>query len=30
MRDVFYLSKCHAAPALYTALALFGYFPSAA
>jgi transketolase len=27
MRDVFYLSKCHAAPALYTALALHGYFP---
>ena len=26
MRDVFYLSKCHTAPALYTALALFGYF----
>jgi len=26
-RDVFYLSKCHACPALYTALALFGYFP---
>ena len=27
MRDVFYLSKCHAAPALYTTLSLFGYFP---
>ena len=27
MRDVFYLSKCHGAPALYTALALYGYFP---
>ena len=27
MRDVFYLSKCHACPAQYTALALFGYFP---
>lgn len=27
MRDVFYLSKAHACPALYTALALFGYFP---
>jgi transketolase len=27
MRDVFYLSKCHSAPALYTALALYGYFP---
>jgi transketolase len=27
MRDVFYLSKCHAAPALYAALALHGYFP---
>ncbi|MBD3307774.1 transketolase [candidate division KSB3 bacterium] len=27
MRDVFYLSKCHACPSLYTALALFGYFP---
>ncbi len=26
-RDVFYLSKCHACPALYAALALFGYFP---
>ena len=26
-RDVFYLSKCHTCPALYTALALFGYFP---
>jgi len=28
-RDVFYLSKCHACPALYAALALFGYFPLA-
>lgn len=27
MRDVFYLSKCHACPGLYTTLALFGYFP---
>jgi len=27
MRDVFYLSKCHACPAQYTVLALFGYFP---
>ena len=27
MRDVFYLTKCHAAPALYTVLALYGYFP---
>ena len=27
MRDVFYLSKAHACPALYTALALFGYLP---
>ena len=27
MRDVFYLSKCHACPGHYTALALFGYFP---
>ena len=26
MRDVFYLSKCHACPALYSVLALFGYF----
>jgi len=26
-RDVFYLSKCHACPSLYTTLALFGYFP---
>lgn len=25
-RDVLYLSKCHACPALYTTLALFGYF----
>ena len=25
-RDVFYLSKCHACPSLYVALALFGYF----
>jgi transketolase len=29
MRDVFYLSKCHACPGHYTALALFGYFPVA-
>ncbi len=28
-RDVFYLSKCHACPGLYAALALFGYFPLA-
>jgi transketolase len=27
MRDVFYLSKCHACPALYSVLAVFGYFP---
>jgi transketolase len=27
MRDVFYLSKCHACPGHYTVLALFGYFP---
>lgn len=27
MRDVFYLSKCHACPALYSALALTGHFP---
>jgi transketolase len=27
MRDVFYLSKCHACPGLYTVLSLFGYFP---
>jgi transketolase len=27
MRDVFYLSKCHSCPGLYTVLALFGYFP---
>ncbi len=27
MRDVFYLSKCHTAPALYTVLSLYGYFP---
>jgi transketolase len=27
MRDVFYLSKCHACPAYYAALALVGYFP---
>ncbi len=27
MRDVFYLSKCHACPSLYTALSMFGYFP---
>lgn len=26
-RDVFYLSKCHACPGLYSALALTGYFP---
>jgi len=26
-RDVFYLSKCHACPGLYSALALAGYFP---
>ncbi len=26
-RDVFYLSKCHACPGLYAALALTGYFP---
>ena len=26
-RDVFYLSKCHACPSLYSALAMFGYFP---
>lgn len=26
-RDVFYLSKCHACPGLYTALSLAGYFP---
>lgn len=26
-RDVFYLSKCHACPSLYSTLALFGYFP---
>jgi transketolase len=26
-RDVFYLSKCHACPGLYAALALVGYFP---
>jgi transketolase len=26
-RDVFYLSKCHACPAHYTVLSLFGYFP---
>jgi transketolase len=25
-RDVFYLSKCHACPGLYVALAVFGYF----
>ena len=25
-RDVFYLSKCHACPSLYTVLAMFGYF----
>ncbi len=27
MRDIFYLSKCHACPGLYSTLALFGYFP---
>jgi transketolase len=27
MRDIFYLSKCHACPGLYTVLGLFGYFP---
>lgn len=27
MRDIFYLSKCHACPALYAVLSLFGYFP---
>ena len=27
MRDIFYLSKCHACPGLYAALALTGYFP---
>ena len=27
MRDIFYLSKCHACPAVYSALALFEYFP---
>lgn len=27
MRDIFYLSKCHACPGLYTTLALCGYFP---
>lgn len=26
MRDIFYLSKCHACPSLYTLLALFGFF----
>jgi transketolase len=26
MRDVFYLSKAHTCPSVYTALALFGYF----
>jgi transketolase len=26
-RDIFYLSKCHACPGLYAALALAGYFP---
>lgn len=26
-RDIFYLSKCHACPSLYSLLALFGYFP---
>ena len=29
MRDVFYLSKCHTAPALYAVLALCGFFPLA-
>ncbi len=29
MRDVFYLSKCHTAPALYCVMALAGYFPLA-
>ena len=29
MRDVFYLSKAHSCPAVYTVLALFGYFPVA-
>ena len=29
MRDVFYLSKCHACPGVYSILALFGYFPVA-
>jgi len=27
MRDIFYLSKCHACPALYAVLSMFGYFP---
>ena len=27
MRDIFYLSKCHACPSHYTVLALFDYFP---
>jgi transketolase len=27
MRDVFYLSKCHACPGLYSVLAVAGYFP---
>lgn len=27
MRDIFYLSKAHACPSLYTVLALFGYLP---
>ena len=27
MRDIFYLSKCHACPGLYSALAIAGYFP---
>jgi transketolase len=27
MRDVFYLSKAHACPAVYTVLAMHGYFP---
>jgi len=29
LRDVFYLSKCHTAPALYAVLALCGFFPLA-
>jgi transketolase len=27
LRDIFYLSKCHACPGLYAVLALSGYFP---